>query len=127
MESVATRQEDAHAAPVAPVRDQTDATPECPGLARAAEAPAATPGAAEAPATGGGWRADIATFVAGATSVPRGRAASAAGVAVRAATLGLAGPLGAELADKWRDGDPSSPAARNLQALRTAARARVME
>eukprot|EP00965_Chrysotila_dentata_P132657 4386476-Pleurochrysis_carterae.AAC.1 len=62
IESVATRREDAHAAPVAPVRDQTDAAHECPGPTRAAAASAATPGVAEAPTMGGGWRADIATF-----------------------------------------------------------------
>eukprot|EP00965_Chrysotila_dentata_P011474 375185-Pleurochrysis_carterae.AAC.1 len=70
------------------------------------------------------WRADVSTFVASAAGTRGTRQASAAGVAHRAAALGLAGPLGAELADRWRDGDPASPAARTLRALRTAARAR---
>eukprot|EP00965_Chrysotila_dentata_P054228 1799408-Pleurochrysis_carterae.AAC.1 len=54
----------------------------------------------------GAWRADVRAFVAGAAALDGARPTSIAGVANRAAALGLAGPLGAELADRWRDGDP---------------------
>eukprot|EP00965_Chrysotila_dentata_P129495 4280641-Pleurochrysis_carterae.AAC.1 len=70
------------------------------------------------------WRADLSAFLTSAAQPRDTRAANAAGVASGAAGMGLAGPLGAELADRWRDGDPSSPARRNLHALRTAAKAR---
>eukprot|EP00965_Chrysotila_dentata_P017019 564783-Pleurochrysis_carterae.AAC.2 len=93
----------------------------------ATQAAAAEPGPAAATGEEGGWRADVSAFVASALRARGTRAAGAVGVASRAAMLGLAGPLGMEAADRWRDGDPSSPAARNMQALRTAARARVME
>eukprot|EP00965_Chrysotila_dentata_P013712 454161-Pleurochrysis_carterae.AAC.1 len=114
-----------HMAPRADAAAATDAT----GSATAETAPDAEPARrATAGATAGcAWRADVSTLVASAAGTGGTRQASAAGVAHRAAALGLAGPLGVELADRWRDGDPSSPAARTLRALRTAARARVME
>eukprot|EP00965_Chrysotila_dentata_P232532 6199025-Pleurochrysis_carterae.AAC.1 len=68
----------------------------------AEHARSATAGAA----AGRAWRADVSTFVACAAGTGGTRQASAAGVAHRAAALGLAGPLGTELADRWRDGDP---------------------
>eukprot|EP00965_Chrysotila_dentata_P033125 1103609-Pleurochrysis_carterae.AAC.1 len=95
--------------------------------AGAAQTAAAKPGPNAATGEEGGWRADVSAFVASAARANGTRATGAAGVASRAALLGLAEPLGMGTADRWRDGDPSSPAARNMQALRTAARARVME
>eukprot|EP00965_Chrysotila_dentata_P136813 4524879-Pleurochrysis_carterae.AAC.1 len=80
-------------------------------------------GGANATAVEASWRADISTFVANRRTAQRSRVAGAAGGASRGGA-GLSGPLAAAMEDKWRDGDPSSPAARNMQALRTAARAR---
>eukprot|EP00965_Chrysotila_dentata_P061280 2030352-Pleurochrysis_carterae.AAC.1 len=100
----------------------TDGVP--PGVG---QVPGPTPSTAPAMAAQGSWRVDIASFVAAGAGASGTRGTSAGDVAHRAAALGLAGPLGVELADRWRDGDPSSPAARTMRALRTAARARVME
>eukprot|EP00965_Chrysotila_dentata_P154428 5102590-Pleurochrysis_carterae.AAC.1 len=90
------------------------------------------PGAAPHPRTGGDqtngrWHA---TFHGGAESHQRdrgGRVSIAASVALRAEELGLAGPLGEAVADRWQDGDPSAQAARNMATLCVASRARVIE
>eukprot|EP00965_Chrysotila_dentata_P043355 1441201-Pleurochrysis_carterae.AAC.1 len=86
-----------HATPQA----EATATAGAAGSAAAEAATSAEPGRS---ATAGAtaecvWRADVSTFVAGAAGTGGTRQAGAASVAHRAAALGLAGPLGAELAD----------------------------
>eukprot|EP00965_Chrysotila_dentata_P045187 1501585-Pleurochrysis_carterae.AAC.1 len=104
--------------------DRDRATPPC--AAAAAEAPAgADPRRWEtATNTAGGWRADLSSFMAGAAQTRSARAADAEGVAHRAATMGLAGPQGVELEDRFRDGDPSSPHPRGATYARCARRQR---
>eukprot|EP00965_Chrysotila_dentata_P077665 2562216-Pleurochrysis_carterae.AAC.1 len=74
-----------------------------PQPAATAAAPESAPSMTAAAGAQGGaqavWRADVASFVARGARASGARAAGAEDVADRAAALGLAGPLGEELAD----------------------------